>query len=712
MSTYDRNTDIQEIPLRTPYFRDKVKRFLEANGLRMEALDSYYAVTDDSGEILAGAGIAGSVLKCLAVSETLRSSGMLVPLVSRIMSEHPGPLKVFTKPEYQTVFESMGFRLLASAPLAILLENGRGLEQYCEYLRAQARPGRCGVVVMNANPFTLGHQYLLQEAAKQVDHLFVIPVKEDLSDFPYAERKAMIMAGSVMPDHEIPGQAGNDVMPDHEIPGQAGNDVMPDHDRASAGPTRISVLEGSDYVISAATFPTYFLKDLSQAAETHMRLDLDLYGRWIAPALGATIRFVGSEPLDALTNRYNQLITQSVVVPRLELDGIPVSASRVRNALSLGRLTEASALCPVSSRPYLLAALAQRALFVELDTPMKPGLVCPDSPGAHSDMDYTVMAAGIRALRPFWSQMALAPDAPSLIALGIEAEKAMMAATGGVNTHRGAIFCLGIALNAAMRCFPDNGRFSQSANNQQDMQIALCDIAGSILCNQLNVNDLTKTPLTGARAIAATGYRQLFEDWLPYYRDTLGLRPRYDNVIPSEASELRPRYDNVIPSEASESHLKLLLRIMSTLDDTCVVHRVGKERAEIVKKEAEALLKEMPDQVGHDEKVAGHDEKVAGHDEKVAGHDEKVVGHDEKVVGHDGKVVGHDEKVAGHDGKVVGHDAPVGHDGTVTTVTPDGSTVTPDLIGGLCKRYAAEGISPGGAADMLALTIFIHSILS
>jgi triphosphoribosyl-dephospho-CoA synthase len=302
----------------------------------------------------------------------------------------------------------------------------------------------------------------------------------------------------------------------------------------------------------------------------------------------------------------------------LELDGIPVSASRVRNALSLGRLTEASALCPVSSRPYLLAALAQRALFVELDTPMKPGLVCPDSPGAHSDMDYTVMAAGIRALRPFWSQMALATDASQLISLGIEAENAMMAATGGVNTHRGAIFCLGLALNAAMRCFPDNGHFSQSVNSQQDMHFALCNIAGSILCNQLNVNDLTKTPLTGARAIAATGYRQLFEDWLPYYRDTLGLRPRYDNVI---------------PSEASESHLKLLLRIMSTLDDTCVIKRVGVERAQQVKQEA----REMADQVGH-----------------------------------------------------------------------DGDS----LIGGLCERYAAEGISPGGAADMLALTIFIHSILS
>jgi cytidyltransferase-like protein len=560
----------------------------------MESLNCYYAFVDEEGEILAGAGLAGDVLKCLAVSEAMRSEGLLVPLVSRILSEHQGPFKVFTKPEYQAVFESLGFRLLAAAPLAVLMENGRGLEKYCEYLRAQAREGRCGVVVMNANPFTLGHQYLLQEAAKQVDHLFVIPVKEDLSDFPYAERKAMIMAGSASVGLAAKGNYFSQGFAKNQFPLAIANLTHTD-----AG---ITVLEGSDYVISAATFPTYFLKDLSQAAETHMRLDLDIYSRWIAPALGASVRFVGSEPFDALTNRYNQLIPDAVVIPRLD----EISASRVRAALERGSLREASALCPATTRPYLLAALAERALRLELDTPGKPGLVCPESSGAHRDMNYDTMRAGIRAIRPFFAPMALAGSVDELRTLGIQAEEAMLQATGGVNTHRGAIFCLGLALNAR----------GDSAK--------MAALAASI-CGDNHSR--------GARSIALDGYKQLFEEWLPYYRDTLGLRPRYDNVIPSEASELRPRYDNVIPSEASESHLKLLLRIMSTLDDTCVIKRVGVERAQQVKEEA----REMADQVGH-----------------------------------------------------------------------DGDS----LIGGLCKRYAAEGISPGGAADMLALTIFIHSILS
>lgn len=541
--------------MRSPFFRDKVKRFLEANGLRMESLDSYYAIEDASGNIVAGAGLSGEVLKCLAVSPEVRSEGLLAPLVSRIMSEHAGPsFKVFTKPEYQPLFESMGFRLLAQAPLAVLLEKGKGLEAYCTYLRSFRREGTCGVVVMNANPFTLGHLYLLEQASARVDHLFVIPVKEDVSAFSYEERRAMICAG-------------------------VGGLTVSGQD--------ITVLEGSDYVISAATFPTYFLKDLSTAAETQMQLDVDLYDRWIAPALGATVRFVGSEPLDALTNRYNQLITNPTLIERLCIHGEVVSASRVRRALKGGFLSEAVSLCPVSTRAYLLAALADQALRRELDTPLKPGLVCPDTCGAHRDMDYSTMRAGITALRPWWPRMALAASARELMELGIEAEKAMLAATDGVNTHRGAIFCMGIALNALESCLE---RDVEGVEFERVMKNLSGKIAGEIFDIQLKDRKLRIT-LSGARKMAADGYAQLWADWLPYYRSGAGEQ-------------------------------KTLLRIMSTLDDTCVVHRVGKKRAQEVKREAAELLK-------------GKGE-----------------------------------------------------------------------LADCCRRYAAEGISPGGSADMLALTIF------
>ena len=611
MMQHYENHSIQELPLSVPYFHNLVERFLGENGLRMEALGSYSVVEDTEGHILAGAGLSGDIIKCIAVAPEARSEGLVAPVVSHIISQAASrgitELKLFTKPENQGIFESLGFHVIARAPLAILMENGRGLERYlasCQETPDQvggdgpscpAPTGRLttGVVVMNANPFTLGHQYLLEKASSQVDRLFVIPVRDDRQCFPYAERLAMIKTGA---------------------------------------PSGVTVLEGSDYQISAATFPTYFLKDLSDAAETQMRLDLDLFSRHIAPALGASVRFVGSEPTDALTARYNELmkglLPEVVEIPRLEtpgqaggdgdvmpdLIGHPVSASSVRKFLEKGSYARAAELCPQTTRPFLLAALAERALRLELDTPLKPGLVGPDSCGAHKDMDYSVMLRGIEALRPFWPRMTQARNPQELQELGIEAEKAMLEATGGVNTHRGAIFALGLALNA---------RGMEVSMREEVMQNNLGKIAQVILRNSQNDSHLHSTHgeasvkqygVKGARAMAAEGYQALWRDWLPFYR-AFG------------------------PGSQEESARQLtLLKIISTLDDTCVIHRVGLERAQKVKQEARGVLEGMPDQVGH------------------------------------AKGMGHLKK--------------------------------------MCDRYAREGISPGGAADMLALTILIDSILS
>ena len=290
----------------------------------------------------------------------------------------------------------------------------------------------------------------------------------------------------------------------------------------------------------------------------------------------------------------------------------PVTATRVRALLDAGQFKAASALTPASTWPYLLADLAARAMRLELDTPMKPGLVGPDSVGAHKDMDYDVMRKGIAAIRPFFPRMAMAGTPDELRQLGIDAEAAMLAATGGVNTHRGAIFALGLALNAAGRLFD---RRMEGNDNERVMQCFLGEISQNIFRKSLSDSGLHSTPnshgaeavkeygVKGARELASEGYQALFEDWLPYYAsvkaDTYGLQ-------------------------------KTLLRIMATLDDTCVIHRVGYERAMAVKDEAKTL--------------AGHFDL--------------------------------------------------------------------DGLRRMCERFAAEGISPGGAADMLALTIFIDSILN
>ncbi|MBR5431964.1 MAG: [Bacteroidales bacterium] len=282
---------IQELPLSVPLFRKKVEDFLKTNGLRLEKVDLYMAIQDADEQILAGGGLAGDTIKCIAVSEKARSEGLAAPLISRLIAigaeRGYSNIKVFTKPENRAIFESLGFRLLASASKAILLENGNGLREYLQSLGCLdfARHDS-GVILMNANPFTLGHRYLIEKALEQVGHLYVIVVREDVSRFPYAERLATVKA-------------------------------------ACAGLQNVTVCEGSSYQISAATFPTYFLKELTDASETQMRLDLDLFCRHIAPALGATVRFVGTEPTDALTARYNALMKEILPSHGIRLVEIP-----------------------------------------------------------------------------------------------------------------------------------------------------------------------------------------------------------------------------------------------------------------------------------------------------------------------------------------------------------------------------------------------------
>ena len=692
--------DIQEIPLSSPIFRKRVETFLIANGLRFEEVDSYYALLDKEGEIIAGAGLHNDVVKCVAVDSAARSGGLLAPLLSYIISHASAQgisnLKVFTKPENEGIFRSLGFHLIASAPKAILMENGHGLEDYLRTIiatgtatehmpysaaakRGWTRPGSdgspaVGVIVMNANPFTLGHRYLVQKASDAVERLFVIPVMHDIPDsFPYEERLAMIKAGC--------------------------GDLA-------------TVLVGSAYQISDITFPTYFLKDLSDASETQIRLDLDLFGRHIPPALGVAVRFVGSEPSDPLTARYNELMKEilptygiSVVeIPRLSVpepvegttDGVlveprpdsdgsqavkPVCASEVREAMSAGRFLDAACLTPPSTWPYLIAELMARALRMELEAPYKPGLVDPTSNGAHSDMDYNLMLGSIKVIRNSFAKHyveALAQtcditSAEALSSMGKAIEKDVMEYTGGVNTYRGAIFSLGLASVSALEIL-GGAQFSEyeevaesrgkknatpcllnlhkinylrttffdrlsSTMSQKASQIlADHDSHGSRAVNEYGVK--------GALQMAREGYKPLFEDWLPYYRslatsvDAVGLRPY-------SAAAKRGWTRSCPDGTTDEWRLqKTLLRIMSQLDDTCVIHRAGYERAQEVKREAKALLERIERR-----------------------------------------------------------------DGSETAEEIEGKRAMTELKN-MKEIYDREGISPGGAADMLALTILVDSLLA
>ena len=621
-----------------PLWRRKVERFLETNQLRLDEVDYYAIVTEPDGDdILAGGGLQGDIIKCIAVSEQLRDAHLSNRLISHLISEAAQrghhSVKVFTKPQNRQVFESLGFRLVGEAPLAILMENGHGIDDYTKYLRSCAstlQPAEhpadislptgegwggastVGVIVMNANPFTLGHRYLIEQAAQQVDHLFIIPVKEERSLFPYAERKAMIEQSLSTLNSPLSTKNG-------------------------------AVLSGSDYAISAATFPTYFLKQLSDAADTQMLLDIDIFCRHIAPALGATVRFVGSEPTDALTRRYNELLAEQLPkhglrlkeIPRLQTEQTPISATTVRSLMAQGMFVEATKLVPPTTIPYLLAHLACDALQQELDTTPKPGLVDQHDSGAHADMDYRLMQRSIRALRPYFVQLAQVAQQgqlthPVISAIGIEAERAMLAATGGVNTHRGALFSMGLAIVASGSSLSEHSEYSENSEYSEyseysehsehsdnselserptpsSLQSAIAQLAQTFPDTQGTHGSraVSQYQAKGALAMAREGYEQLFSDWLPFLRN---LKQQGDPY----------------------AHHKTLLRIMSQLDDTNILHRCGAEVASRVKAEAADMLAHF----------------------------------------------------------------------------------STDALDDMNRRYSAENISPGGSADMLALTIFTNAIMT
>ena len=538
--------EIQTLNPTTPRQRQRIEAFLKRNGLRFDDMHYYAAITDDDGEMIAGGGLKGNVIKCVAVDDAHKGEAIANTLISHLIAhaneEGHSNVMLFTKPKNRQLFESLSFRLLAEAPEAILMETGiGGIGNTVEALKKIKDNGERGVVVMNCNPFTLGHRYLIDQAAKQVERLYVMVVKEDCSLFAYTERKAMVEQG--VADIE-----------------------------------NVNVIDGSDYAISRATFPTYFLKRLDDAADTQMLLDLDLFRRHIAPALGATVRFVGTEPTDQLTRRYNQLMHETLKdvreIDRLEKDGNAVSASRVRRAMEEGDMNTIRQLVPPTTLPYIIAHLATRALHAELDTTPKPGLVDKDNNGAHRDMDHALMSRSIRALHPYFVRLALlgfADDMPShddIVKTGIEAERAMFEATNGVNTYKGALFSMGLAVVAAAGKAWQGSSITPQALSAAISKLAFAfpDTKGTHGSKAKQTASSETETLKGALDNAREGYPMLFADWLPFY------------------DSLRKN------GEPHALHLTLL-RIMCDLDDTNIVYRTSLAMMRQVKEESRDVIR-------------------------------------------------------------------------------------------------------------------------
>ena len=287
-------------------------------------------------------------LKCVAIHPEHQKGTLFNELLSGLITEAHEQgidrLFLYTKPGSADAFSHLGFRVLATTPDGVaFMERGTPnlfdyLDQLQESNRAyEAQHGKVGgpveSIVMNANPFTLGHRALIENALSRAKRLHLFILTEDASLIPTEVRERLVREGTA----DLPG---------------------------------IIYHPTDSYIISRASFPSYFLKKEKEGTKTQATLDAILYRDAIAPALGITNRTVGDEPFDLVTSIYNESLQEQFrgsitlsLMPRVSTpEGTVISASRVRAALMDGDMKTFRLLVPDSTYRFFSSSEGKKLI--------------------------------------------------------------------------------------------------------------------------------------------------------------------------------------------------------------------------------------------------------------------------------------------------------------------------------------------------------------
>jgi [citrate (pro-3S)-lyase] ligase len=332
----------KSVNLRNEYVLKKLCAFLAPLGFAFDprAVDYTMILCDEHGEIVGTGSYQGQVLKYLVVDPAHRSTNAFSVIATHLLTilmKKYEQIFAFTRPANAQSFLHMGFKEVATAePLYTLLEFGyRSIRDYQNYLlshkAAKAAPPISAIVV-NCNPFSNGHKYLIETAASQSTIVYLFVVEEDRSVFPFKDRWALIEEGT----------------------------------RHLRNVVRI---KGGHYVVSGATFPRYFLQNEEPDLVTRNQAELDvtLFAKRIAPVLGITRRYVGTEPYSQTTGVYNAAMKKILTAHGIEVieierkaegldaEGNPnyISATKIRTAIREGRLDAVAPFLPPCTLAYL-----------------------------------------------------------------------------------------------------------------------------------------------------------------------------------------------------------------------------------------------------------------------------------------------------------------------------------------------------------------------
>ena len=310
----------------------EVQNFLQKFGLTFSNdVDFTIILRDQNGNITGTGSSQGEILRNIAVDPTIQGEGLTARILSVLMQNmaQNGIFHyfIFTKPDTAFLFANLGFQEIARAePYAALLESGHGsVMSYCQKIAAETDflPKERATLVINANPFTKGHRALVEKAASEAPAVIIFVVSEERSLFPFRDRLRLVREG--VQDLE-----------------------------------NVAVVEGGKYIISSATFPTYFTREQDHVA-AQTRLDLSLFAQQIASRLFITSRYIGEEPYCPVTAQYNSAMNEILpkagirvhIIPRVTSAGEVISASKVRDLIRINDWETLEKLVPETTLNYL-----------------------------------------------------------------------------------------------------------------------------------------------------------------------------------------------------------------------------------------------------------------------------------------------------------------------------------------------------------------------
>ena len=307
--------------------RSQWEALLTGTGLEPDDRVEATVLVWQDGELIATGSRQDNLLKCIAVDPMHQGEDLTATVLTQLRQDAfrhgHNHLFLYTKPQNKYMFRSLFFYPIAQTGQVLLMENkADGIRSFLNTLPVLHTGGTVGAAVMNCNPFTKGHRYLIETAAKECDHLYIFVLSEDKSEFSAKDRMEMVKLGT-------------------------------------ADLENVTVLPTGPYLISSATFPTYFLKEQDKAEQIHCLLDIEIFCNYFVPKFGISRRYVGTEPLSAMTDQYNTALQAHLPqrgvalrqIPRLETGGTPISASAVRASLAQPEVLKQ--LLPATTLEYL-----------------------------------------------------------------------------------------------------------------------------------------------------------------------------------------------------------------------------------------------------------------------------------------------------------------------------------------------------------------------